>query len=123
MPSIKENKHDNKIVSYQFACCLGRDANGKQIRRYNTWIPPEGLSPAKAKKAAERAADAWEEQLKEEYEKDIKSPKRAKIKELSRVATDFLLTKKIATIKHLRNTFGSRSKQDSIVPLTSFLHP
>ena len=89
MPSIKENKHDNKIVSYQFACCLGRDANGKQIRRYNTWIPPEGLSPAKAKKAAERAADAWEEQLKEEYEKDIKSPKRAKIKELSRVATDF----------------------------------
>lgn len=43
---------------------------GKQIRRYITWTPPEGLTPAKAKKAAERAADAWEEEVKAEYQKE-----------------------------------------------------
>ena len=61
MASIRENKKGNKLVSFRFIACLGRDAAGKQIRKYLTWTPPEGLTPAKAKKAAERAADAWEQ--------------------------------------------------------------
>ena len=47
-----------------------RDANNKQIRRYTTWDIPEGLTPAKARKAAERAADAWERETREEYQKE-----------------------------------------------------
>lgn len=49
------------MVSYQFMVCLKRNLHGKQIRRYTKWTPPQGLSfpPAKARKAAEQAADAW----------------------------------------------------------------
>ena len=70
MANIRENKRDGKLVSYRFTVCLGRDANNKQIRRYTTWEAPEGLTPAKAKKAAERAADAWERETREEYQKE-----------------------------------------------------
>ena len=34
-----------------------------------TWTPPEGLTPAKERKAAERAADAWELEMREEFQK------------------------------------------------------
>lgn len=70
MANIRENKRDGKTISYRFTVCLGRDANTKQIRRYTTWEVPEGLTPAKAKKAAERAADAWERETREEYQKE-----------------------------------------------------
>lgn len=69
MASIKENKKKGKSVSYVFTVNLERDANGKQVRRYCTWIPPAGLTPAKARKAAERAADAWEQEVRDEYQK------------------------------------------------------
>ena len=89
MASIREKKKNNKVISYQFTCCLGRDAHGKQIRRYGTWFPPEGLSCSKARKAAEQAAEAWERLEKAEYEKDLQNPERVRIKELSRSKTDF----------------------------------
>ena len=66
MATIREKKKDGKIVSFSFTACLGRDLQGKQIRRYFTWIPPEGLTPSKAKKAAEKAAVAWEKEIKAE---------------------------------------------------------
>ena len=66
MATIKEKKRNGKTVSFSFTACLGRDPQGKQIRRYLTWIPPEGLTPSKAKKAAERAAVAWEMEVKAE---------------------------------------------------------
>ena len=58
------------MVSYQFTVCLERDLHGKQIRRYTKWTSPQGLSPAKARKAAERAADAWEKEVKDAYQKE-----------------------------------------------------
>lgn len=70
MANIRENKREGKIISYRFTVCLGRDANNKQIRRYTTWEIPEGLTPARAKKAAERAADAWELEMRGEYQKE-----------------------------------------------------
>lgn len=70
MANIRENKRDGKVVSYRFTVCLGRDANNKQIRRYTTWEVPEGLTAAKAKKAAERAADVWERETRGEYQKE-----------------------------------------------------
>ena len=69
MATIRENKKNGKTVSYRFTVCLERDIRGKQIRQYTTWTPEEGLTPAKAKKAAERAADAWEQEVRAEYQK------------------------------------------------------
>lgn len=37
MASIREKKKGNKIISYEFTCCLARDAKGRQIRRYSTY--------------------------------------------------------------------------------------
>lgn len=69
MANIRENVKCGKIVSYRFTVCLERDANQKQIRRYYTWAVPQGLSVSKARKAAERAADKWEHEVREEYDK------------------------------------------------------
>lgn len=70
MANIRENKRNGKVISYRFTACLGRDANDKQIRRYTTWEIPDGLTPAKAKKAAERVADVWEQEVKAEHQKE-----------------------------------------------------
>lgn len=50
MASIREKTKDGKLVSFQFTCCIGRDEQGKQIRRYGTWTPPDKISPAKQEK-------------------------------------------------------------------------
>ena len=70
MASIKENVKGGKVVSYKFTACLERDRNGKQVRKYLTWSPPEDLTPAKARKAAKRAAAAWEQALRAEHQKE-----------------------------------------------------
>lgn len=70
MANIRENKKNGKIISFRFTACLERDAEGKQVRRYTTWEAPAGLSPSKMKKAAERAADDWEQEVKAEYQKE-----------------------------------------------------
>ena len=70
MANIRENTKNGKVVSYRFTACMERDVRGKQVRKYTTWTPPEGLTPAKVKKAAERAADAWEQEVKAEYQKE-----------------------------------------------------
>ena len=49
---------------YRFTACLGKDEKGRQIRRYRTWQVPQGLSPVRAERAAQRAADEWEKSLK-----------------------------------------------------------
>ena len=66
MASIKENRKNGRIVSYSFTACIGRDENGKQIRRYHTWTPPKGIGQSKAPKEAERQAVLWEQQIKSE---------------------------------------------------------
>ena len=69
MASIRENLKDGKVVSYRFIACMERDAQGKQIRKYLTWTPPDGLTPSKTRKLAEREAEKWEEEIRQEYEK------------------------------------------------------
>ena len=54
MANIRENKRNGKTVFFRFTACLERDTQGKQVRRYITWTPPEGLTPSRARKAAER---------------------------------------------------------------------
>ncbi len=69
MASIRENRKEGKIVSYRFTVCLDRDTDGKQIRKYLTWTPPDNLPSTKMRKAAEKEATRWEEQIREEYRK------------------------------------------------------
>ena len=71
MAGIRENKRNGKVVSYRFTACLDRDVNGSQVRKYMTWPVPDGLTPSKAKKAAQRAADEWEQQERKEYQKEL----------------------------------------------------
>ncbi len=70
MAAIRENNKNGKTVSFRFTALLDRDSCGRQIRRYSTWTPPAGLTPAKAKKAAELAAAHWEQEVRAEYQKE-----------------------------------------------------
>ena len=70
MATISENKKNGKTVSYRIVVSLGRDAEGKQIRRIKTWTPSEGLTPAKARKAAEKEAELWEEEVRTKYQQE-----------------------------------------------------
>ena len=56
MASIKEERTRDKRLSYKFRVCLGRDENGRQISKAMCWNPPEGMTPAKARKEAQLVA-------------------------------------------------------------------
>jgi len=90
MASIREKIKDGKIISFQFTCSLGRDEHDKQIRRYGSWTPPEGFSAAKSRKTAAKAEEAWEKEVRAEYEQDLKDPERVKAREIARSRTDFV---------------------------------
>ena len=68
MATIRENRKNGKVVSYRFIVCLERDARGKQVRKYTTWTAPADLTPTKAKRAAERAAQEWEDEIRAEHQ-------------------------------------------------------
>ena len=74
MATIRENKSKGKVVSYQFILFLGRDEQGKQMRKYLTWTPPDGLTPAKQRRAAEQAAKQWEKRIRESCRMEIETP-------------------------------------------------
>ena len=76
MAAITENKKNGKTVSFKFRAYLGRNEIGKQINKYTTWFAPDELTPAKALKAAEKAAAEWEIKVREEYEREVLEPQR-----------------------------------------------
>lgn len=51
---------------------MGRDANGKQIRRHTTYKPPENWSKARQDREAQKEADRFEEGLKKGFQLDNK---------------------------------------------------
>ena len=71
MASIREVLQDGKIVSYRFTVCVGRDKKGKQVRKYTTWKPPDGLRQSRMRAAAEREAEVWEEAVRAEYAAEL----------------------------------------------------
>ncbi len=89
MATIIENKKNGTVVSYKFRACLGRDELGKQINRYTTWKVPEGHTPSKARKAAEKAAKQWEAEVRDEYAKDLIEPERVKQRAIERARNSF----------------------------------
>ena len=90
MATFIENKKNGKVVSYKFRAYLGKQQDGKQVAKYHTWQVPDGLTPAKARKAAEKAAAEWEKEARFEYERDVKEPERAAIREIENQRTDFV---------------------------------
>ena len=69
MASIKEEGTKGKRLSYKFRVCLGRDESGRQISKAMRWNPPEDMTPAKARKEAQRVAAVWEAEQKEAFER------------------------------------------------------
>lgn len=51
-------------TSYQLIAYERYDNNNVQKRRYRTWTIPAGMTPAAARKAAQRAADEFEASLR-----------------------------------------------------------
>ena len=72
MAYIQEKVKGKKIVSFKFKACMGRDLGGKQIFKCKTWYPPADLTPAKARKEAQKVAGVWEEEAKQAYLKEQK---------------------------------------------------
>ena len=61
MAHIQEKTKGKKIVSFKFKACVGRGADGKQVFKCKTWYPPDELTPAKARKEAQKVAARWED--------------------------------------------------------------
>lgn len=76
MARITENLKDGRIVSYRFIACVGRDAHGKQVRRFATWHPPDGLRQSRVRAAAEKAAADWEEAVRQQYAEELERAAR-----------------------------------------------
>lgn len=89
MATITLKRKDGKITAYKFRTYLGRDEAGKQIVRYTTWYAPDHLTPSKARKAAEKAASAWEEQVKKEYENDCANSCQTLAKQMDKKQKEF----------------------------------
>lgn len=69
MASIREEGTRGKRLSYKIRVCLGRDENGRQISKAMRWNPPEDMTPAKARKEAQRVAAVWEAEQTEAFER------------------------------------------------------
>lgn len=58
MPTVRKRGNSYLLKAYE-----GYTADGKQIVRTKTWNPPAGMSPAKARKEAMKAAVLFEQQM------------------------------------------------------------
>ena len=76
MESITENysKKTGKLSSFRLRADLGRDADGKQIIKTKTIPVPAGLTPARARKAAQDEANEWEKELKKQKKEGLEPP-------------------------------------------------
>lgn len=80
MATIETRKNKaGEIISYRFRACIARDEQYNQVWRTCTIPRPEGLTPVKERKEVERQADAWEQEQKEEYERNHAKSDKAKI--------------------------------------------
>ena len=117
MASFTEKRVNGKIIFYYFSCTLGRDAQGKQIRRYKTWKVPEGMTPSKAKKLAEREAKAWEASLRAEFE--TKTTPVVQVQEKEKVLTPINFAEYVKEVwLPLCIENGEYKRRQSVITLT-----
>ena len=60
----------NKGISYKITVSSGRAKEGKQVRHYMTYTPPDGMKESRADKEAARVALQFEEKLAQGYQVD-----------------------------------------------------
>ena len=89
MATIQEKVKNGKIVSFKFTAFLGRDENQKQIFRTMRWYPPDGLTAAKIKKAAQVAADAWERETNRAYLLEQQTARQAETEKATPIGYTF----------------------------------
>ena len=89
MATVIPNTKDGKTLSFKFRAYLGKDEAGKPINKYTTWYVPDDMKPARAQRTAEKAAEEWEKEVRDEYEKDLKDPERVRQREIAKTHTDF----------------------------------
>jgi integrase len=64
MATHKERINADGTKSYYISCSLGRDVDGKQIRKYTTWTPAPGMTEKQIMKQLEREKTLFEEACK-----------------------------------------------------------
>lgn len=69
MASIKKIE-GKKGTSYKITVCLGRNAQGIQLRHYMTWKPPHIMTSRQAEKEVKRVACEFERNLEIGYQSD-----------------------------------------------------
>ena len=55
MATVKKHVSKKGKVTYHIRTYDGYNRNGKQIERYMTWIPPEGMTPKQIEKGIAEA--------------------------------------------------------------------
>lgn len=65
-----ERREGKRGVSYLLTVYGGKDASGKQIRHRKTFAPPQTWSEARQEKAAWKAANDFEDEIKKGYQAD-----------------------------------------------------
>ena len=113
MAYIQEKLKGKKIVSFKFKACVGRDDNGKQIFKCTTWYPPAELTPAKARKEAQKVAAIWEDEVRQAYLKE-QEEKAALDKEKKMQQTMLQIKKKFgknAILKGMNLLDGATAKE------------
>ena len=66
MASIRTNLKNGALVSFTFTASFGKNAKGKQIRRYKNWTSPKGMSQTKAAKLFEKTLFQCERHIRRE---------------------------------------------------------
>ena len=75
MAQIEVRKNvDGEITGYRVKVYLGRDEHYKRVTRSCILPRPEGLTPKKEEKEIARQADAWEQEIKAEYDNNNDMP-------------------------------------------------
>ena len=63
------SKKTGEVLNWKWTAFLGRDAEGKQVRKAKRVEPFSDMTPGAERKKMQRLADEWEEQEKAEYQK------------------------------------------------------
>ena len=92
MANIRRIVRD-KGVTYKITVMNGRDLQGKQVRHYKTWVPPDDMSPRQMEKEVQKIAYEFERELLQGFVVDDRQT-------FAEYAEYVLNLKKMAGLKH-----------------------
>ena len=117
MASIEEKIKDGQIVSFKFRACLGRTSDGKQVFRCKNWIPEEGMTSKKSRKAAAAAAAEWEQEAKQSFlleqeekaRQELEAAEKAKVLTFGRFVREVWLPLAVNDGEHRPSTVATKN--------------